>query len=77
MVPDRINPITTFPFTGFPDWFRIRANGSQPRTFGEVFSSLLYSSLHGKPSGHLEGGLSVVLHGGEVLQDEESPGGII
>ena len=57
MVPDQIKPITTFPLTGFPDWFRIGANGSQPRTCGEVFSSLLDSSLDGKTSGHQEGGL--------------------
>lgn len=76
-VPDWIKPITTFPLTGLPNWFRIRANGSQPRASDQLFGK--FSLLCWTPD-YLttkKGDVRMNLHRGEMLKDGEGPGGVI
>lgn len=77
MVPDWIKPITTFPLIGLPDCFRIGANGSQPRASDQLLGK--FSLLCWTPDylASKKGYLSMTLHGGEVLNDGEGPGGVI
>lgn len=80
LAPHWMKPITplTFQGTGCGPWSQWESAQDFGSGVGEAVSSLLDSSLNGKPSGPQKGQLSAAQHWGEMLQKyTECSGNII